>query len=63
MSERKTDRAEGPVPAQKYVAVVGIQWTDAQTGKEHRAEPGTAVPAEVVGRARWLLEQGQVREA
>lgn len=42
-----------------YVAVVGVNWTDSKG--EHRAEPGEQVPASVIKRSPWLLEQGAVR--
>ena len=42
-----------------YIAVVGVNWTDSKG--EHRAEPGEPVPASVIKRSPWLLEQGAVR--
>lgn len=53
-----------PGPPAGYVAVVGINWLDAQTGgpgRERRAEPGEPVPAGIVQRSPWLREQGLVR--
>lgn len=42
-----------------YVAVIGVNWTDSKGAR--RAEPGEPVPAAVVKRSPWLLEQGVVR--
>ena len=43
-------------PTRTYVAVVGIDADD-------RYEPGDDVPATLVKKAPWLLEQGKVVEA
>lgn len=46
----------------KYTAAVGINYPG-KDGKSIRVEAGEAVPASVVKRSPWLLEQGLVTEA
>ncbi len=46
----------------KYIANVGINYQVAR-GREVRVEPGEDVPAEVVARSPWLVEQGLVTNA
>ena len=45
-----------------YRARVGLNWIDRDGKTERRAEPGEDVPAYVVRRSAWIVEQALVEE-
>lgn len=51
-------------PDDAWIALVGINTPDLATGSgELRFDAGQPVPAEIVRRARWLVDQGAVGKA
>lgn len=70
MSERRAPyhampepSAPAEQPAGTYIAVVGINWEDLDDGSPRHAAPGEPVPATVIARSSWVLDQGLVRLA